>query len=126
RVARAEAVFRGADHEEIAVERPHGIERGGEKPALKAKLHQHQQDREGDPGGGAQQSPSVGNEIAPGERYPVRSQRQCRWRERCEHQKISAGSARRSALSDRKADPTDMISTATSTSARFVALKARG
>jgi hypothetical protein len=124
----AEPVLAGAHDKQVAVEFAHHAERGVEKAALETELHQHQEHREPDPGDRAHQAQLVRNQIAPGERDRAgfRQQRGGVGGHRARSQKISAGSARRSRISDSSAEIADMKTATARTPASCIAVIATG
>jgi hypothetical protein len=60
-------------NEDIAVEPADDLERAVEKGLFEAELHQHQQHREADAAGRAEEARLVRDEVAPGERNRARA-----------------------------------------------------
>ena len=73
RVSRCKLVLVNALNEDIAVELADDLERAVEKSLFEAELHQHQQHREADAAGRAEEARLVRDEVAPGERNRARA-----------------------------------------------------
>src|ERR1700730_3669216 len=133
RVSRGKLIFMSALQQNVAVKAADDRECALEKGLFEAKLHQHQQHREADAAGRAQQPRLVRNKIAPGERNRARPRHSGERRRRVAAgsgggrqtqppQNTSAGAARRRMPTESSAEIKAMASAAANTARRRISL----
>src|SRR5215469_8635375 len=117
RVPCCKPVLAGALKKDIAVEQPDDLERSIKKGSFETELHQHQQHCKANTAARAQQTGLVRQQIPPRERDKAGRMRLAQ-RVRCgAHPKRSAGSARRRAPIESKAEAAAIARVAANTAA---------